>query len=144
MAAAAAAAPKRKKKKGMERRPCDACGKSDVQVSNCAKCRQAAYCSVACQKAAWPTHKAVCVAPKDDPKVKRLTGHAEGVPPAAAAAAADIVEPIPFPDGWVEGGRICPVCRDPMDPRDTHTDFVCPVCLGEVCYACLSKLAEEL
>ncbi|KAG5651267.1 hypothetical protein H0H81_009260 [Sphagnurus paluster] len=39
---------------------CDECGKDDVALKNCAKCQVARYCSVECQRKAWPTHKKTC------------------------------------------------------------------------------------
>lgn len=39
---------------------CDNCGKDDLGLKNCAKCRVARYCSVECQRAAWPIHKKTC------------------------------------------------------------------------------------
>ncbi|KAG6827252.1 hypothetical protein H0H92_012613 [Tricholoma furcatifolium] len=40
---------------------CDKCGAADIPLKNCAKCRVARYCTVECQRAAWPTHKSSCV-----------------------------------------------------------------------------------
>lgn len=42
---------------------CGSCKKGNVTLSKCSRCKSVAYCSVACQKAAWPTHKATCKAP---------------------------------------------------------------------------------
>ncbi|KAH8058208.1 hypothetical protein JL722_6060 [Aureococcus anophagefferens] len=39
---------------------CDVCG-ADARAK-CGRCGQTAYCSPACQRAAWPTHKATCAA----------------------------------------------------------------------------------
>ena len=44
-------------------RACDACGAADApELKRCARCRKVHYCSVACQRAAWPQHKRDCVA----------------------------------------------------------------------------------
>jgi hypothetical protein len=40
---------------------CHQCGLTDKNLSRCARCHLALYCSVGCQRAAWPTHKPVCV-----------------------------------------------------------------------------------
>ena len=40
--------------------PCDACGTSEGQLRRCSRCRSVAYCSQACQRAAWKAHKRVC------------------------------------------------------------------------------------
>lgn len=41
---------------------CGSCGKPDAR-SKCSRCQEVHYCSVECQRKAWPTHRAVCVAP---------------------------------------------------------------------------------
>jgi len=40
---------------------CHQCGPTDKKLSRCARCHLALYCSVDCQRAAWPTHKPVCL-----------------------------------------------------------------------------------
>jgi hypothetical protein len=49
----------------LERGPCAHCGElgEPRALKRCSRCRAARYCSVACAAAAWPTHKAACVAP---------------------------------------------------------------------------------
>jgi hypothetical protein len=42
------------------RAPCAHCGRSDVPTKKCSGCRAAAYCGVACQRAAWHGHRAAC------------------------------------------------------------------------------------
>ena len=43
-------------------RACDGCGAVDApELKRCGRCRSARFCSVACQRAAWPAHKTVCV-----------------------------------------------------------------------------------
>jgi hypothetical protein len=59
-------------------------GPSEVQLVNgpstkCGRCRTARYCGAACQRAAWPQHKAVC---------KSLEAAAAAAKAATAAAAA--------------------------------------------------------
>jgi len=46
--------------------PC-ACGAAAVHV--CGGCRVAAYCSPACQRAAWPAHQVACRAAKAAPRM---------------------------------------------------------------------------
>ena len=41
---------------------CDNCGKFGAK-KNCSQCKSAWYCTKACQKSAWKTHKAVCKVP---------------------------------------------------------------------------------
>ena len=40
---------------------CSHCGVKDKPLGRCGKCRNEAYCSKECQKAAWKTHKAECM-----------------------------------------------------------------------------------
>lgn len=40
---------------------CASCGTKDAILRFCARCRKERYCSDACQRAAWPAHKLVCV-----------------------------------------------------------------------------------
>jgi hypothetical protein len=40
--------------------PCGACGVESKEAKACAACKAAFFCSVACQRAAWPAHKAAC------------------------------------------------------------------------------------
>ena len=39
---------------------CDHCGKVSPKQMVCSRCRRASYCSHACQKVAWKTHKPAC------------------------------------------------------------------------------------
>ena len=44
-------------------RECHHCGTLSLQLSKCSRCKQASYCSTACQRAAWTAgHKNECVA----------------------------------------------------------------------------------
>jgi TPR repeat protein len=45
---------------------CERCGRTDVKMRLCGKCRAARYCSEACQRAAWKLHKQTCV-PIEEP-----------------------------------------------------------------------------
>ena len=33
-------------------------------LQKCSRCKNALYCSAACQKEAWPTHKLICTSPR--------------------------------------------------------------------------------
>ena len=44
---------------------CAQCGLM-ARVKRCATCATTTYCSRACQAAAWPAHKAACVAPREE------------------------------------------------------------------------------
>lgn len=39
---------------------CDCCRRTDAALKNCSKCHIARYCSVECQRKAWPEHKKTC------------------------------------------------------------------------------------
>ena len=41
-------------------RMCEHCAKVRPRMSVCVRCCCATYCSAACQKQAWPAHKAFC------------------------------------------------------------------------------------
>ena len=44
---------------------CDACHKTNcARLRKCTRCEAARYCSVACQRAAWPAHKHKCAPPR--------------------------------------------------------------------------------
>ena len=65
----------RQRREARAKRTCTNCGKFDTSCKVCAACRSVAFCSQACQRKFWPTHKSEC---------RRLV--------AAAAAAAAAVE----------------------------------------------------
>lgn len=45
-------------------RACGNCGTTDAaKLKRCSRCLAARFCSAACQRAAWPAHKLVCVPP---------------------------------------------------------------------------------
>ena len=44
-----------------KQRTCDQCGKASHSMQKCGRCREARYCSAACQASAWKEHKKVCV-----------------------------------------------------------------------------------
>jgi hypothetical protein len=49
------------------KRACDCCGKLQLKVSRCARCKQSYYCSPRCQKADWaPRHKFMCCKSKEE------------------------------------------------------------------------------
>ena len=39
---------------------CAACGKKQLQMLRCSRCKAAFYCDAACQKRHWQEHKAAC------------------------------------------------------------------------------------
>jgi prefoldin subunit 4 len=40
---------------------CSNCGKKEEKLKLCSACKKTSYCSVDCQKAHWPKHKADCI-----------------------------------------------------------------------------------
>ncbi|KAJ1474651.1 ankyrin repeat-containing domain protein, partial [Baffinella frigidus] len=42
---------------------CEQCGKQGVALRRCARCKQASYCGLECQKAGWKNHKTLCAPP---------------------------------------------------------------------------------
>lgn len=44
-------------------RACDGCGATDAELKRCSRCLSARFCSAACQRLAWGTHRLVCRAP---------------------------------------------------------------------------------
>ena len=50
---------------------CHQCGKRagpQIKLSTCARCKQVKYCSVACQKKSWASHKGMCIRPSENAK----------------------------------------------------------------------------
>ena len=39
---------------------CSYCGKQDIRMKLCARCKSVSYCSAECQRSAWSTHKLSC------------------------------------------------------------------------------------
>ena len=48
---------------GCEHVVCDECKKPATSMKRCARCKSARYCSMECQRRAWPAHKTSCAAP---------------------------------------------------------------------------------
>jgi uncharacterized protein len=44
---------------------CANCQKSSIKLRACSKCHAVQYCSTACQRVHWRTHKPACITPKD-------------------------------------------------------------------------------
>ncbi|RPA80177.1 hypothetical protein BJ508DRAFT_377251 [Ascobolus immersus RN42] len=76
------------------------------EVKKCGRCQTAAYCSKACQKAAWPTHKPSCIAP---------SGPGEGIHEPNPDATIDGTKSAHFPPGF-----IFPAIRDAPTPLLHH------------------------
>jgi len=45
---------------GAKKKCCATCGKTDVKLMACSRCKKAFYCSKPCQVSGWKTHKLVC------------------------------------------------------------------------------------
>ncbi|CAI5709913.1 unnamed protein product [Peronospora effusa] len=56
--------------KEMKGKTCDQCHTPCEKLSRCARCRDAAYCSRDCQKAAWSLHKRLCCKTPDQISAK--------------------------------------------------------------------------
>ena len=50
---------------------CASCGWRAPRLFSCARCQSVKYCSVECQKKAWPSHKSKCI----EKKRTRQQGH---------------------------------------------------------------------
>ena len=48
-----------------------------TRFSKCSGCRKVRFCGTACAKAAWPTHKLVCISKKSKPKVQPKGGQVQ-------------------------------------------------------------------
>lgn len=59
--AAEAASKEKTKSNLLPIKACKPCGVTDKKLSACGKCHIERYCSQACQIAAWPNHKQVCL-----------------------------------------------------------------------------------
>jgi hypothetical protein len=94
---------------------CDQCQTSLECIRRCLKCKRAAYCNVACQKAAWPTHKAVCV--------KWLPGTTSSVPGETS-----------------KHEHECMVCQDRPDISDAFLGLLCMRCTVTICEECTDAL----
>jgi len=51
------------------REACAHCGRAVEKLLTCGRCKQAKYCGAACQRQAWPSHKAKCQRPPPPPSV---------------------------------------------------------------------------
>ena len=58
---------------------CGHCASTEGPFKKCGRCRNTVYCSVDCQKKAWPAHKRHCEALRDRRKEVRAAGDEPGV-----------------------------------------------------------------
>ena len=113
---------------------CSACGKTGDDLKGCNGCRCIRYCSAACQKKHWRTHKAECK------RIKAVLDGGERQPPVGQYAldmAAPLSEeaiasglfdnPPPTPD--------CPICMVRL-PVSSGTITYAPCCGKKICTAC--------
>jgi len=59
----------------MARICCNNCMRYDIKTFRCGRCKTESYCSLACQRAKWPSHKLICDIdlPADVKNLKRIT-----------------------------------------------------------------------
>lgn len=62
-----------------EKPSCDNCGKTDVPLLTCSRCKQVKYCSPVCQKKHWPIHKPDCTSATEMYQVGSFPFHLEDV-----------------------------------------------------------------
>ena len=63
----------------LEKPSCDNCGKTDVPLSACSRCKKVKYCSQVCQKKHWPIHKPDCTSLTQTYEVGSFPFHVERV-----------------------------------------------------------------
>ena len=62
-----------------EKPSCDNCGKTDVPLLACSRCKSVRYCSPVCQKQHWPIHKPDCISTTEMYEVGSFPFHLERV-----------------------------------------------------------------
>ncbi|PIL28923.1 hypothetical protein GSI_08970 [Ganoderma sinense ZZ0214-1] len=93
---------------------CAVCGKE--RKSRCSQCQSVSYCSVACQKADWPTHKQTCRSLKGGRWCTipfRVCPPGEGGQPKPRSTRLDVNHPQP----WTDADRTWPHEDDPPPPN---------------------------
>ncbi|KAI1792753.1 hypothetical protein LXA43DRAFT_314162 [Ganoderma leucocontextum] len=93
---------------------CAVCGKE--RKSRCSQCQSVSYCSVACQKADWPTHRQTCRSFKGGRWCTipfRLCPPGQGGLAKARSSRLDVNHPQP----WTDADRTWPREDDPPPPN---------------------------
>jgi hypothetical protein len=116
---------------------CEACGAPGAKFS-CGRCREAYYCTSACQKEAWKMgHKLKCV--KNAANAAKAPGATALAPTAAAAPrsgggneeeCAICLEALQQPQTMPCGHRFCRGCVTSMQRHGAAVAQVCPLCRG--------------
>ncbi|KAJ1455079.1 hypothetical protein M885DRAFT_521024 [Pelagophyceae sp. CCMP2097] len=112
-------------------RPCMACGTATAKL--CARCKDAAFCSAACQREVWGSHKVTC---------------GKSVAPAAVSPAASAEPFVPASmrhgEGSFEPGSFqrlaekCHICAEFLE-ADLRTHSMCSACGETSCMDCMER-----